>query len=163
MATDYFLKIDGIEGESKDATHAKQIDILSFSWGASQPGTFGQGQGGTAGKVAMTDLSFTMATCKATPELMAACASGKHIKEAIVYARKSTGDGGQQEYMSWTMSPIMVSSYTTGGSSGQDIPIDTVTLNYGKIKVEYKIQVDDKGTLQSTTPFGWDLEKNAKF
>ena len=163
MAVDYFLKIDGIEGESKDTSHSNQIDILSFSWGESQHGTFGQGQGGTAGKVSMQDFTFSMMTCKATPELMAACASGRHIKDAILYCRKSTGDGGQQEYMTWTMSPVMVSSYQTSGASGSDIPIDSVTLNYGKIKVEYKIQVDDKGTLQNTTPFGWDLEKNAKF
>jgi len=163
MATDYFLKIDGIPGESKDATHTNQIDILSFSWGESQPGTFGQGQGGTAGKVSMSDFSFMMTTCKASTELMAACASGKHISEAVLYCRKATGNGGQQEYMTWTMSPVMVSSYQTGGSSGSDVPTDSCTLNYGKIKIDYKIQVDDKGTLQSTTPFGWDLEKNAKF
>ena len=39
MAVDYFLKIDGIEGESKDSKHAKEIDLLSWSWGASQTGS----------------------------------------------------------------------------------------------------------------------------
>lgn len=163
MAIDYFLKIKGIQGESKDAKHTNEIDIHSFSWGASQPGSFAHGSGGTGGKVSMSDLSFTMASCKATTQLMAACASGKHIDEAIVYCRKSTGDGGQQEYMTWTFSPIIISSYHTGGSSGAEVPIDSVSINYGKVKVEYKMQVDDKGNLQAGTPFGWDLEKNEKF
>jgi len=163
MAVDYFMKIAGIQGESKDAKHTNEIDVLSFSWGATQPGTFAQGSGGTAGKVAMSDLSFTMQTCKATTELMAATASGKHFDQAILYCRKSTGDGGQQEYMTYTLAPIIISSYHTGGSSQAEVPIDSVSINYGKVKVEYKMQVDDKGTLQAGTPFGWDLEKNAKF
>jgi type VI secretion system secreted protein Hcp len=163
MAIDYFLKFDGIQGESKDAQHTHQIDLLSFSWGATQPGSFAHGSGGTAGKVSMSDLHFTMAACKATTELMAACAAGKHVKEAILYCRKSTGAGGQQDYMTWTFSPVIISSYQTGGSHGAEVPIDSVSINYGKVKVEYKMQVDDKGTLQAGTPFGWDLEKNHKF
>jgi len=163
MAVDYFLKIQGIQGESKDGKHGKEIDVLSFSWGATQPGTFADSSGGSAGKVSMSDLSFTMQTCKATTELMAACASGKHFEQAILYCRKSTGDGGQQEYMTWTFAPIIIASYQTGGSNGSEIPIDSVSINYGKVKVEYKMQIDDKGTLQAGTPFGWDLEKNAKF
>ena len=163
MAIDYFVEIDGIKGESKDSKHTEQIDVLSFSWGAHQPGTFANGSGGTGGKVAMSDFSFTMQTCAATPDLMKACASGKHIAKAVLYCRKSTGDGGQAEYMTWTFSPIIISSYQTGGSSGAEIPIDSVTVNYGKVKVEYKKQVDDKGTLQTSGNFGWDLEKNAAF
>jgi type VI secretion system secreted protein Hcp len=163
MALDYFLKIDGIQGESKDGKHNNEIDVMSFSWSAHQPGTFGQGSGGTGGKVSMSDFSFTMQHCKATTELMAACASGKHINSAILYCRKSTGDGGQQEYATWTFAPVMISSYQTGGSSGAEVPIDSVSVNYGTVKLEYKMQVDDKGTLQATTPFGWHLEKNQKF
>jgi type VI secretion system secreted protein Hcp len=164
MASDYYLKLKGIEGESKDDKHANQIDVLSFSWGASQPGTFGQSSGGTAGKVSMSDFSFMMYFSKASTELMAACASGKHIEEGILYCRKSTGDGGQEEYMTFTFSPVIVAGFQTSGSGGgSDVPMDSVQLNYGKIKVEYKMQVDDKGTLQAGTPFGWSIEKNAKF
>jgi type VI secretion system secreted protein Hcp len=162
MAVDYFMKITGIQGESQDSKHKNEIDVLSFGWEAIQPGTFAQGSGGTAGKVAMSELQFTMQTCKATTELMAACASGKHIEQAILYCRKATGDGGQEEYMTWTLSPVIISSYQTGGSKDAEIPIDSVSLNYGKVKVEYKMQTE-KGTLQAGTPFGWNLEKNEKF
>jgi type VI secretion system secreted protein Hcp len=162
MAVDYFLDIDGIPGESKDATHANQIDLVSFSWGASQPGTFGKGSGGTAGKVQLTDFSFTMQSSKATTALLNACATGSHIASAKLYCRKSTGKK-QDDYMIWTMQPVIVASYQTGGSSGSEIPVDSVSLNFGKIKVEYKIQTDDKGTLATGGSFGWDAEKNASF
>jgi len=137
MPVDYFINITGVEGESKDSAHGKQIDVLSFSWGANQPGTFAHGSGGTAGKVSMSDLSFTMQTCKATPQLMAACASGKHFDKAELFCRKSTGDGGQQEYMKWELKPVIISGYQTGGSSGAEIPIDSVSVNYGSVHVVY--------------------------
>jgi type VI secretion system secreted protein Hcp len=160
MAVDYFIDIDGVEGESEDSTHNKKIQVLSFSWSSSQPGTFGNGTGGTAGKASFSDFSFTMQTCKATPKLMQTCASGKHLKQAILYCRKSTGDGGQQDYMTWTMKPIIVSSYNTGGSSGAEIPIDSVTLNYGEVNIEYKTQGDVQGSLTTAGTFKWDITKN---
>ena len=39
-AVDYFLKIDGIDGESKDDKHKDEIDIESWSWGETQTGTW---------------------------------------------------------------------------------------------------------------------------
>jgi hypothetical protein len=81
VAVDYFIDIDGIPGESEDAGHKDKIPVLSFSRGETQPGTFGNGTGGTAGKVSFSDFRFTMQTCKATPKLMQACASGKHIEK----------------------------------------------------------------------------------
>jgi len=162
MAVDYYLEIDGVQGESKDASHTNQIEVLSFSWGESQAGTFGAGSGGTAGKVSMSDFSFTMQTNKATPPLLKACATGQHISKATLYCRKSTG-AKQDDYMIWTMQPVMVSSYQTGGSSGAEVPVDSISLNYGKLKIQYKIQTDDKGTLSEGGSFGWDLEKHGSF
>ncbi len=159
MAVDYFLKIDGVEGESKAEGHEKQIGVMSFSWGASQPGTFAQGSGGTAGKVSMTDFSFTMASEKSMTGLLKSCATGEHLKSAILYCAKSTGKK-VEDYMTWTMEPVIVASYQTGGSSGAEVPVDSVSLAFGKIKIEYKMQ-DDKGILKPTGSFGWDLEKVA--
>jgi type VI secretion system secreted protein Hcp len=160
MAVDYFLDIDGVQGESKDEAHKNKIPVMSFSWGASQPGNFGRGSGGSSGKASFTNFSFTMQSSKATPKLMQACASGKHIAEAKLYCRKSTGDGGQQDYMIWTMKPVIVSSYSTGGSAGAEVPIDSVSLNYGAVNIEYKMQGDTAGTLTTAGTFKWDITKN---
>ena len=75
-AVDYFLKIDGIDGESVDSKHAGAIEPLSFSWGLSQAGSFATGGGAGAGKVQFQDFHFTSNTSKASPKLMLACASG---------------------------------------------------------------------------------------
>ena len=160
MAVDYFLDIDGVQGESEDAAHKNKIQVLSFTWGEFQPGNFGKTAGGSAGKASFSDFSFNMQTSKATPKLMQACASGKHISKAVLYCRKSTGDGGQQDYMIWTMKPVIVSSYNTGGSTGAEIPIDAVSLNYGAVEIEYKTQGDTAGSLTTAGTFKWDITQN---
>jgi len=159
MATvDYFLKIDGIDGESTDNKHKNEIDVLSWSWGETQSGTMAGGGGGGAGKVAMQDFHFVMKVNKASPKLLQACACGEHIKKAVLICRKAGKD--QQEYLKITLSDLIVSSYQTGGSSGSDIlPTDQISLNYSKIEVEYKEQKAD-GTLGGAVKGGWNLKEN---
>ena len=94
MASDYLLEIDGIKGESQDKKHKDTIEVQSFSWGASQPGSFASGSGGGAGKASFQDLHFTSTVNKASPLLAKACATGQHIKKAVLFVRKA---GGAQE------------------------------------------------------------------
>ena len=156
MAVDYFLKIQGIEGESHDAKHKNEIDVLSFSWGETQTGTHAGGGGGGAGKVSMQDFHFVMKTNKASPKLLLACANGEHIKEATMVCRKAGKD--QQDFMKIKFTDLLVSSYQTGGSSTSDeIPMDQISLNYAKIEYEYKMQQPD-GTLGGPIKAGYDLK-----
>jgi len=158
MAVDYFLKIDGIPGESHDDKHKDSIDLISWSWGQSQTGTHASGGGGGAGKVSMQDFHFVMKVNKATPKLILACASGDHIKKAVLTCRKAGKD--QQEYLKYTFSDVLISSYQTGGSSaGDEIPTESVSLNYTKMELEYKAQKED-GTLEGGIKAGWDLKTN---
>src|SRR5260370_38577759 len=94
-AVDYFLKLDGIPGESTDSKHKNEIDIESWSWGQANSGSHAYGGGGGAGKVSMHDFSFTMRINKASPKLFLACATGQHIKGAILTCRKAAKE--QQE------------------------------------------------------------------
>ena len=86
MATDYFLKIDGIEGESQDSKHKNEIHLESWSWGEQQMGTHSAGGGGGAGKVSMNDFSFAMKVNKASPKLLLSCASGAHTARTPAHA-----------------------------------------------------------------------------
>ena len=157
MAVDYFLKIKGIEGESKDSKHTNEIDVLSFSWGETQTGTHAGGGGGGAGKVSMQDFHFVMKTNKASPKLLLACANGEHIPEAIMVCRKAGKD--QQDFMKLKFYDLLVSSYQTGGSStGDEIPMDQISLNYAKIEYEYREQAID-GTLGGPIKAGYDLKQ----
>ncbi len=160
MAVDVFLKLDGIEGESKDAKHKGEIDVESFSFGASNAGSSGGGGGGGAGKVSMHDFSFTTRVSKASPKLFLACASGEHIKTALLTVRKA---GGQQhDFLKVTLSDVTVSGYAEAGAETADVPTDQVTMNFAKIQLSYTGQRPD-GTLDAAVAAGWDLKKNTKF
>ena len=158
-AVDYFLKIEGIDGESTDAKHKNEIDVLSWSWGESNVGSGATTGGRGAGKVSMEDFVVTMEANKASPKLALSCASGEHIKSAKLTCRKAGGE--QQEYMTVTLSDVLISSYQHGGSGGDVIPIDQFSMNFGKIEWEYKPQKPD-GSLDSPIKTGWDVMQNTK-
>jgi type VI secretion system secreted protein Hcp len=150
---DYFLKIDGIDGEAMDKSHKGEIQLQSWSWGEQNKGSMAHGGGGGSGKVAMQDFHFTMAVNKATPMLFTACAQGTHIKKAVLTCRKAGKE--QQEYLKWTFEDILISSYQTGGS---DSPIEQCSFNFTKIQVDYKEQKAD-GTLGGALTKWYDLKK----
>ncbi len=156
-AVDYFLKVDGIDGESGDDKHKGEISVESWSWGESNAGSSADGGGGGAGKVSMQDFHFVMKVNKASAKLMLACANGAHIKDAKLTCRKAGKE--QQEYLVITFTDILVSSYQTGGSSGDVIPTDQISLNFSKIQYEYKPQKAD-GTLDAAIKTGYDLKAN---
>ena len=160
MATDYFLKIDGIEGESDDSKHKNEIMLESWSWGESNAGSAAHASGMGAGKVSMQDFHFVMHVNKATPKLMLACATGEHIKKAVLTCRKAGKD--QQEYLKVQMEDLVVTSYSTGGSAASDaIPLDQISLNFTKIEFEYKQQNKD-GSLGGSVKAGYDVKANKK-
>lgn len=154
---DYFLKIDGIEGESTDDTHKKEIDLVSWSWSETNAGSSASNGGLGSGKVDMKDFVFKMQTNKASPKLMLACASGLHIKSAILVCRKS--GGSKLEYLKITFSDLLIASYVTGGSKDDVLPVDTIAFNFSKIQFEYTPQKAD-GTGDSKVASGWDLKLN---
>lgn len=154
---DYFLKIDGVPGESMDSKHKGEIEIESFSWGATQSGTSAHGGGAGAGRVNMQDFHFVMRVNKSSPKLMLACAQGDHIKSAILTCRKAGKE--QQEYLKVTFSDILVSSYQTGGSGhGDVVPMDQISLNFTKLEIEYKEQKPD-GTLGGAIKAFYDMKQ----
>lgn len=158
-SVDYFMKIDGIKGESNDSKHKDEIEVLSWSWGATQQGSSARGGGGGAGKVSVHDLHMSKHVDKATAPLMLACASGQHIKTVDLVCRKAGTD--QQEYLKIKLSDVLITSFQTGGSGGDVVPIDQVAMNFAKIEMEYKAQKAD-GTLDAPTKAGWDLKGNVK-
>ena len=158
MAVDYFLKLDGIPGESTDAKHKNEIDTLAFSWGVSQSGSSGPGGGGGAGKAVFDDLLVVARTSKASPLLWLACASGQHLKSAVLTCRRP--GKSPVEFLKITLSDVMISSYELDGSD-EESPLDQFGLAYAKIVTEY-MPVDPTGKTLPAVKAGWDLKANKK-
>lgn len=161
MAVDMFIELGpNIKGETQDKEFKGKgaCDVLSWSWGMSQAGSFHTGGGGGAGKANFQDLSFTKWLDKASPALMIALAKGSHIPEVKLTCRKA-GEG-QQKYIEYTLKKVMVSSVSTGGSGGEDRLTESVTLNFAEVKYEYFMQ-DEKGVTKSGGVFAWNIAENA--
>ncbi len=157
MAFDAFLKIDGIAGESSDAKHKDELEIFSFSFGCTQP-TSPTDPG--AARASFSDFNVVSRTQKSSPALFLACASGQHIPKAVLTVRKAGGE--QQEYLKWTFSDLLVSSFQPAGASGgEDFPTESISFNFSKIEVQYK-QIAADGTLGPPITAGWDLAANKK-
>ena len=106
----------------------------------------------------MQDFHFTMKVNKASPKLFLACATGQHIKEALLICRKAGKE--QQEYLKIKFADLLVSSYQTGGSAGDVVPVDQISLNFAKIEFSYAPQKPD-GKLDSPVVHKYDLKENA--
>ncbi len=163
-ASDIYLKIEGLPGESADAAHRGEIEASSWSFGATQAASPRFGGGAGAGRAAMAGpgtqepptgpgaITVSKTYDAASPKLLQACAQGKHFPKATLSVRKS--GGGQQEYTSYELENVMVSSYSLG-SSGGDRPMESLSLNFTKI--EMKAAPDEGAKAGSPAKAGYDV------
>lgn len=158
MAIDAFLKLDKINGESRDKTHEKEIDVLSWSWNMSNTGSAHYGGGAGTGKVQISDVTIVKRVDSASPELIHHCATGEHIASGKLTLRKAAGRNAL-EYLTIEMKEILVSGVQEGGDNGADVSMETVTLNFGEFKIVYTPQ-DDTGGAGTPVDFAYDIQSN---
>lgn len=158
MAVDMFLKLSNdFKGESQDAKHKDEFDILAWSWGVSNSGTTHMGGGGGSGKANFQDMSLTKYVDSGSHALLKAVSTGMHIDTATLVVRKAGGT--PLEYITMEMSEVLVTSVSTGGSGGEDRLTENITLNFAKFKYIYKAQ-DAKGVGLPDKTYSYDIAKN---
>jgi type VI secretion system secreted protein Hcp len=150
-----FLKLDGIEGESTDSRHAKEIDVSAWSLGVTNSGSAGGG-GGT-GRPAFTDLAVTKLVDRATPLLMLAVATGRHLRSAKLTL--TSGGPHPLEYLIIDLEDVLVTSCLLADTADPDRPVENVTLDYGKIHVAYQ-QQSASGGVGADSEFRFDVRRN---
>lgn len=159
MAVDMFIKIATIDGESRDKKHAKEIDVLAWSWGVSNSGSAHVGGGAGAGKANVQDLSFTKYVDASSNALISHACTGTHIEKVNLVVRKA---GGQPlEYILIELSEVLVTSVSMGGSGGEDRLTENVSLNFAKFKYGYVPQKPD-GTGDAVKEFTYNIAENSK-
>ena len=156
MAADIFAKIGDIKGESLDDKHKDEIEVLSFSWGVANAGVVSSGGGAGAGKATFQDISIVHHVDKSSPLLLKACATGTHIKDAMITHRKA--GKGQHEYLTVKLTDVIVTGVTHAGGGGQPYS-ESVSFAFAKVDLEYKPQKAD-GTLDAGIHFKYDLKTN---
>lgn len=157
MSTDMFIKIGSLKGESAVDGHKDEIQVLAWSWGLTNDGTSHIGSGSGSGKVSVQDLTITKYVDKSSPDLILAGCNGRHFQEAKLTVRKA----GEKplDYLVLTLSDVMITAVSTGGAPGQERLTENVTLNFAKVKVDYKEQLASGGAGVSPT-ITWDIRAN---
>jgi len=155
MAVDFYLKLDAIDGESTDADHTGEIQLLSFSWGGSQVTAVAGTGGSGAGKADLADLSVMKYMDKASAPIFKALLTGTHIKTGVLTAIKA-GAGGKP-FLKLSFEELYITSQQVSASS--EIPSESVSFSYNKIKVEYSTQ-NEAGILTATGAVTYDLKQN---
>lgn len=157
MSIDAFLKVTGVDGESKAKGHEKWIQLQSYSFGGSNIGSAALGGGMGTGKADLQDFHFTTSMDKSVPDLMAKCLTGEHIPKAELHQVKSGGTN--LTFFKVTMEEVLISSVQFAGSG--DIPNCSVSFNFTKIKTEYTAQ-NAQGGSDGTSTQGYDIKQNVK-
>jgi type VI secretion system secreted protein Hcp len=155
MAVDYYLNLDGIQGESKSKGHENEIQLLSFSWGASQVSSVKGTTGSGAGRVDLADFSFMKHLDKASTPLFGALCKGQHIAKGFLTAVKA--GAGAKPFLKIDFKEIFVTSQQVSASS--EIPTESVSFTYNQITVEYSMQ-NDKGIVTTTGSTTYNMATN---
>lgn len=158
MAVDYFLKLGDIKGESQDDKHKDEIDVLQWSWGVSNAGTGHLGSGAGAGKANFQDLAITKYLDKASPNLLMKCATGEHIKEALLTCRKAGGKS-PVDYLKVKLEGVFVTHVAEAGHGGDERQTESVTLHFSRVELDYAPQKED-GTALPAVSFKYNIAKN---
>ncbi len=155
MAVDYFLKLDGIQGESVDDKHKNEIQILSWSWSASNVSSVSGSGGSGAGKVDLSDISMMLNFDKSTPKFFKSICLGSHVPSGTLTAIKA-GSGGKP-YLKVDFKELFVTGLQM--SAAGEVPAVSLTMSYNEIKIDYSAQ-DEKGNVASTGPVTMNTKTN---
>ena len=161
MAYDAFLKLDGLDGESTDDKHKGEVEIESFSFGASHMQTLGSATGGAgSGRASFQDLHISKVVDKSSSVLFQKCCTGEHFAKGKLSVRKAGGT--QMEYLVYTLETVFVSNIQFSSAHGQENATETVMLACGKVGFDYTPQGPD-GKPMAAVHGGWDVLTNKKY
>jgi type VI secretion system secreted protein Hcp len=156
MATEMFLEIAEVPGESQKKTNA--IDIESWSFGAANPTTVSRGKGSAEGVVSVSEMTISKVLDKASTKLFNQCCAGKHFATATITCRESKGDATTMlDYLVIKLTQVFINNFSW--SSGGMKASESIALSFGKIEMTYKIQNAD-GSEAAGGDGAWDVRTN---
>jgi type VI secretion system secreted protein Hcp len=161
MAYDAFLKLTGITGESQKENHTGEIDLQSFSWGASNSSSVGTGTGASSGKVSVSDFSIMKSTDSSSPVLFQKCCDGSVIATGVITLQRQV-QAVATPYLVYNFTNVYVTSLQWSGSGGSgDAPMESVSFTFEVGTVDYT-PLDDNGDPGTAIHGGWDVGQNVK-
>jgi type VI secretion system secreted protein Hcp len=160
MATDIFLKVDGIDGEAADVNHPGEIEVASWSWGVSQVFISSLGGGIVGGTPKVGNILVTKQIDRASPILLRACLELTHIAQAVLTQRRA--GAGKQDFLSVTLQDVLISSLNDVDDGLAPKPKETIVFVFSRVIYEY-IPQKPSGLPDTPVALKWDVQANAEF
>lgn len=166
MAFDAFFQLfyngTAVNGESIDKTFGGSIELSEFSFGAENSVSISSATGGAgAGKATFKEFSIKKLTDTASVSLFTNLCMGAHYTGRISIRKSGAAAGAAGAvYLTFDFDVLMVKSIDWSGSSGDDVPTESVVFMYGAMSILYQRQKSN-GTLDST-PYtnAWSAQTN---
>lgn len=160
MASDAYLHIDGIKGESADSRHQGWIEVTDVQFGVTQPrsATTSTAGGHTAERAELSEVTFTKISDISSPILFQTCAMGKTIPKARIEFMRADGNGEPIKYFEIELENVLI-GLVRPDQGPDNLLYETVQLKYARIKLKYTQQKIGGGTAGNTAG-GWDLASN---
>jgi type VI secretion system secreted protein Hcp len=143
MAWDAYLTLEGVKGESQREGHEGEIELISFSFGATNPSSIGIGGGGGTGKVSLSSFNVMKKTDASSVGMFKASCAGQHFPTAKASLYKS---GGKEPllYLLFEFEEVYVDNIQWSGAEGGDnIPMESVSFSFGSVTITYTQQNPD--------------------
>lgn len=157
MAWDAYMTMEGVSGESQREGHEGEIEVISFSFGASNPSSIGIGGGGGTGTTSLSSFNFMKKTDGASAEIFQHCCTGEHFPTAVMTLYKSGGAAGALPYLEYAFEEVYIDNIQWSGSDGGDnVPMESVSFSFGKVEITYTEQNPD-GTAGGDHVGTWDV------
>lgn len=159
MASDYYLQLDGIKGESTDSSHAGWIECSTVTWSISQPksATASTSGGHTAGRADLSEITISKLVDLASPLLAQTCACGKTIPKAKLEFQRADGQTSIK-YFEVELENVLI-GHIAPSFDGTEQPRETLGLKFSKVRWKYSKQKVAGGASGNTTG-GWDAATN---
>jgi type VI secretion system secreted protein Hcp len=125
-----FLKVHGVTGESADAEHKGEIEVVSWSWGMKGSVSVTAGKGA---KATVSELEVVKRVDQASATLMKFLWTNKLVNEAQLTVRKAGKT--PLEYFKIELANVRVTSLKTE-SEGSEL-VERISLGFSKVKASY--------------------------
>lgn len=160
MASDIFLKVDRINGESTDVNHPNEIEVVSWSWGVAEEFISSLGTGIVGGKPKVGNFVITKQIDKASPNLFRACLKVTHISKVVLTQRRV--GAGKPNFLSITLQDVLISSLNDIEDGVATRPKENVAFVFAKVIYEYTPQ-KPSGLPDTPITLKWDVKLNKEF
>ena len=149
-----YLKYDGIDGAVTTDGFSKWIELNSFQWGISRAiGTAARGSlSREHSEPSISEVTVTKIMDVSAPKLFLEAVAGPLNKKVTIKLTTTTQDK-VDTFLTYELENTGISNYSV--SSGGDMPMESITLNYTKITERFIAM--DPSIAGSPETVGYDL------